>query len=255
MKASFINKIRLIICLVSLLVFVEGIFITNIISHKEIPEIIKTDIRNTVYICDFFIFFITLITFLYLPIFLRSALAPVKKIVSDISGGNYNLKLDKGVIEKSFDSELEGLAYALARMVGVINRFDSLKKEKILEQTNRLNALLSLTENGFLILDINGEIKYLNDTIREFFPVFTNLNDNETNITEIHFQPELENSIKKYTVAVLSSRAKQDSFLFFMQSLKRHVTFKSSIVKDNGGVAIGAVIGVFNLRRNQKEDE
>ncbi|MCK4956226.1 MAG: hypothetical protein KAS49_01230, partial [Candidatus Cloacimonetes bacterium] len=145
--------------------------------------------------------------------------------------------------EKTTDKEFFTVIFSLKEMIKSIVKFDKLKKDKIVEHHNRIQAILNLTEDGFLIIDNMGKIIYSNDVILETFPSM----QEKTNIIDSNFPPEIENNIKKYAILVIKSGSKQVSQNNFFPTLKKHITLKSAIVRDSTGEICGAVIALTNL--------
>ena len=128
-------------------------------------------------------------------------------------------------------------------------KFDLLKKEKIVEHHNRIQAILNLAEDGFLILDSKGAIVYINDLLLNVFPPF----QEKKSIIDSNFNPEIENNIKKYAISVIKSGSKQPSQNNFFPSLKKHITLKSAVVRNSFGVVCGAVIALSNLPKSDEK--
>ena len=138
-------------------------------------------------------------------------------------------------------------------MLKSILTFDKLKKEKIVEHHNRIVALLNLTDDGFMIVDIKGNFVYLNEKVTTTFPALSE----KTNIIDTNFPPEIENNIKKYTINILKSRTKQEPQQFFVPSMKHHIILNSAMVRDSTGQPTGAIISLTNIKKRKlnKEEE
>jgi signal transduction histidine kinase len=129
--------------------------------------------------------------------------------------------------------------------------FDKLKKDKIVEHHNRILAILNLTDDGFLALDMKGNILYINDIVTEYFPSISE----HQNMIDSNFPPEVENNIKKYILHILKSKTKQQPQQFFRPSLKKHITLNSAVIRDANGQPAGIVISLTNLGSKKKEDK
>jgi len=249
MKSSFTGKIRIIIVFLFLIALVQGLIITQLLHHFQDIESLKMDIQNTVYITVFLQFVLSIILIFYIPVFLRNAFMEIHNILKDISQGVYQLEIDEETYEKTLDKEFFQLMLEIKRMLKSVVTFDKLKKDKIVEHHNRINALLNLTENGFMILDQNGNVVYLNDIIMS---VFSSI-DEKTNMLETNFPPDVENNIKKYVVQIFKAKTKLDPQQFFLPSLKRHIILNSAIVRGSDGEMTGIVISISNLEKKKQD--
>ncbi|MBN2460143.1 MAG: hypothetical protein JXB60_00940 [Candidatus Cloacimonetes bacterium] len=249
MKSSFTGKIRIIIIFLFLIALVQGMIIIQLVNNFNDIQTLKQDILNTVYITIFLQFVLSIILIFYLPVFLRNAFAEINNILKDISQGMYNIELDINTFDRNLDKEFMTVVLEIKKMLRSIAAFDKLKKEKIIEHHNRILAILNLTENGFIIIDNNGNIVYINDKVTDNFSALSE----KTNIAETNFPPEIENNIKKYTLNILKAKTKQDSQQFFMPSLKRHIGMNSGIVRGIEGEMCGAVISISNLEKKKQD--
>lgn len=249
MRLSFTGKIRVILLILFAASMIQALVILSLVSNYSDPTTLKMDIQNTILITIFFQFLLVIILIIYIPIFLHKAFADVHLILKDIARGNYNIELDMDHLGSRLDSEFLAIIKSIKEMLKSIVTFDNLKKEKIVEHHNRILALLNLAENGFIILDINGNIVYLNDKVSEAFKTILP----NSNVIETNYPPEVENNLKKYIVNILKTRSKQDSQQFFIPSLKRHIAISSGIVRDAEGEMKGVVIGLSNLEKKKTE--
>jgi signal transduction histidine kinase len=246
MNLSFSAKIRWIIILILAISILQ-----NIIILKLIPDDFnhKIDLQNTIYITSFIQIVFGIIIFSYIPLFLQKAFMEIHQILKDLSQGIYNLDLDLEEYKKTADKEFYAVIEVLVETVKSIEKFDLLKKEKIVEHHNRIQAILNLAEDGFLILDSKGAIVYINDLLLNVFPPF----QEKKSIIDSNFNPEIENNIKKYAISVIKSGSKQPSQNNFFPSLKKHITLKSAVVRNSFGVVCGAVIALSNLPKSDEK--
>ena len=249
MKLSFTSKIRVIIILLFTISLVQGLLIFHRIGNFNDPVSLKMDIQNTIYITLFLQFILVIILFFYIPVFLHKAFSEIHQILTDITRGNYSIDINIGDFETRVDKEFLAVILSIKDMLKAFLAFDNLKKEKIVEHHNRIILILNLTENGFIILDLNGNIVYINDKVTD---VFTSISE-KTNMLETNFPPEVENNLKKYIVTILKSQTKQQYQQFFIPSLKRHIGLKSAIVRGHDGEVKGAVVAISNLEKKKPE--
>lgn len=249
MKYTFSNKIRIIIIILFVITLTQGLIITKILHSDAALAIIKGNISNTIVISIFLSFTITILLFFYLPVFLKNSLKPIHKKLKEIGKGSYNIDVDSDNSKNKMDSEFYAIVKSISDMLDVILVFDNLKKSKIIEQTNRIKAILNLSKEGFFVVSKKGEIVYVNDPIKSIYPVF----DEDNNFVENSFQPDIENNLKKYVLKILDNQTKADDFSYFVANLKRHITLSSAIVKDENGKFNGAVIRMSNIEKKKNE--
>jgi PAS domain S-box-containing protein len=255
MNLSFTAKIRLIIVLLFIISLIEGLIILSMLNGASADVLngnitqLKMDIQNTIYITVFFQFVLAMILIFYIPVFLHRAFAEIHQILKDISQGLYSIDIDLDSFQNRVDNEFYRVIVSIKAMLESVLTFDTLKKDKIIEHHNRIISMLNLSHDGFIILDINGNIVYMNDNISDTFGAIAE----GQNIFEQNYPPEIENNIKKYCKTVLKSKTKQQYVQFFVPALKRHVGQNSAIVRDVGGNAKGAVIAITNLEKKKTE--
>jgi len=249
MKFSFTGRIRIMILLLFAISLVQGLIILNRISSSENLNSLMIDIQNTIIITIFLQFILVISLIFYLPVFLHKAFAETQAILKDITRGIYSIDIDLDDFQSRMGKEFFALILSISEMLKSIRTFDGLKKDKIFEHHNRIISLLHLTENGFIIVDLNGNIVYMNDKVTDSFRAFTET----TNILETNFPPEIENNIKKYVAGILKSQTKQESHQFFIPSLKKHIGLNSAIVRGANGEAKGAIISISNLEKKKPE--
>jgi PAS domain S-box-containing protein len=251
MKGSFTGKIRFLLILLFLISIVQAGVILHLIGNFTSIFDLKIDIHNTIFITVFIQFVIVMIMFFYLPVFLHKAFSEIHNILKDISQGIYNIDIDLESFKKSADKEFYSIIVGIKDMLKSVLNFDMLKKAKIVEHHNRVQAILNLTEDGFMALDMKGNMIYVNDKVIEAFPAI----NEKSNMIDTNFPPEIENNIKKYILNILKSKTKQQPQQYFMPSMKRHLVLNSAIVRDANGQPTGVVIAFTNLTRKKKESE
>jgi signal transduction histidine kinase len=249
MKISFTSKLRVVLLVLFALSLIQGLIILNLISNAVNINSLIIDIQNTVIITIFFQFVIVIALIFYIPVFLHKAFTDIHMILKDITKGIYTIDIDLKEYQQKRDKEFFAVILAIKEMLKSVKTFDQLKKEKIIEHHNRILSILNLTENGFLILDMKGNIVYINDLVTDSFKSL----QETTNILETNFPPEVENNIKKYIAEILKSETKLDTRHFFANSIKRHLNLSCAIVRGSGGEAKGAVISISNLGKKKPD--
>ena len=249
MHLSFTGKIRAIILLLLLISLFQGFIILQIMGSLNQYEAIKQNIQNTIYITWFLQFVFSIFLVFYLPVFLQKAFSEIHNKLKEIAQGKYNIDVNLSVMKKSVDKEFFAVMVSIKEMLKSIRMFDMLKKEKIVEHHNRIKAILGLTNEGFIIMDIKGNIAFVNDIVLDLFPQF----DGNVNVIDNNFPPEIENHIKKYMVQVIKSETKKEPVQFFNPSLKRHINLSCAVIRNIDGKAKGAVFALMNLEKKKSE--
>jgi len=255
MKISIKKRISIFLITILVLAFIQYILITLSLTQSRDLQLTYNEVRNIMLVILILQASIVIFLISYLPTYLKKMLSAIDNIISEVSRGNYNQDIDIDNYRKSYDKELADVVETLQKMLNIILKFDSLKKEKIQEQRGRIVALLNLTENGFMIVNKKGDIVYVNDFIKEHFP---NMNE-DINLLETNFGLEIDNNIKKYVSTIIKTQAKNRQQRFYMASMKRHIVLRSELVRDANGNFIGSVIGIYNLVKKEagkgKEEE
>lgn len=250
MKNSFTGKIKTLILILFLISIVQGIIIFQLINTYDPQSELKIDVQNTLFITIFIQFVLAIYLFFYIPVFLHKAFSEIHNILKDISQGIYNIDIDLKTFQTSMDKEFYAVIVSIDEMLKSVLNFDRLKKDKIIEHHNRILAILNLTSDGFIAMDIKGNIIYINDKVTDTFPAISE----KTNMIDTNFPPEIENNIKKYSLNILKSKTKQEQQQFYLPVLKRHVVLNSAIIRDSNGQAVGIIISFDNLEKKKKKE-
>ncbi|HPR17096.1 MAG TPA: PAS domain-containing protein [Candidatus Cloacimonadota bacterium] len=250
MNSSFTGKVRFLIILLFIVLLVQAGIIIHLLHNSTDLQSLKIDIQNTLFITIFIQFIISMILIIFLPVFLHKAFTEIHNILKDITQGIYNIDIDLETYKKSVDKEFLALFASLQEMLKSILTFDKLKKDKIVEHHNRILAILNLTMDGFISLDMKGNIIYINDNVTEAFPSIAE----RQNMIEANFPPEVENNVKKYVHHILKSKTKQQPQQFFVPAMKRHIILNSAIIRDANGQAAGIIVSFSNLEKKKKDE-
>lgn len=249
MKKTFTGKIRIILLLLFTISLIQVLIILTRISNFDNFNSLMIDIQNTVIITIFLQFVLVISAIFSIPVFLRKELTGVYSILKDITRGIYSIEIDLEDYRTRVDEEFFAVFLTIKEMLKSVQTYDNLKKEKIIEHHNRIISILHLTENGFLIVDLNGNIVFINDKVTDYFKALKET----TNVLETNFPPEIENSIKKYITSILKSHSKQEITKYFIPALKRHIELNSAVVRGPDGEAKGAIVSIANLEKKKQE--
>ncbi len=245
MKIGFTSKIRAYIFLILSIHLVSNFGLLYLISYSSIESLLRNDISNIIWGSVIIEFSICIFFIANTQNYLEKAISPIKYIISEIAKGSYNVKLDMPIDK---DPIILSVYEQIEKMQEIILHYDNLKKEKIVEHRNRILSMLNITDDGIIILNIKGQLLYISDIIKEKFKYF----EENVDIINTHFQPEVELSIKKYIMQIIKSHSKLDIQPFYLASMKKHIFMKSSLVRDTRGIPIGIVIGINNLVEKEK---
>ncbi|PID27588.1 MAG: hypothetical protein CSB55_08395 [Candidatus Cloacimonadota bacterium] len=272
MKRGFTNKTRFFFFLIFVVSLIQSIVVLSRIGAEERSLAIRPeradsvftvysqhlddvtsrchdDIEHTVFISLGTQLILLIFFFFYHNIMLRESFNDINAAVGEFAKGQYGRHpaFDK-IIERNdkvFGEVLEKLDHARDYIV----KFDYAKKKKIVENKNRILGMMNLSDNGFIIIAMNGSIPFVNDNVAKYFPSITE----NGNIVETAYPPEIQNTIIKYILGILRTKMNQPPQQVFFHHLKRHILLKSSVVRDKDGNATGAVIAFLNLTEKKKE--
>lgn len=249
MRTGFLQKIKIYFSALIIISLLNNLFIfLLLLFNVNIPDSTKNDIYNIL----FFSILIQIILVIYFLVYVRKNLKKdlscLKQVVLEITKGNYNYEPEE-IINK--DPEINNLLSKLLKMKESILHFDNLKKEKIIEHRNRILAMLNLTESGFIIFNIKGNIIYISDLLKTIFPSI----EENTNIFSTNYSQEIENTIKKIVLQITKTSLKTEPQSVYFHSLKKHITVKSSLIRDSRGIPIGFLICLINLNSLKMQNE
>ncbi|HPM01682.1 MAG TPA: hypothetical protein PK816_05930 [Candidatus Cloacimonadota bacterium] len=246
MKLGLSSKIRLFILLAMLISISSYFSLLFFISGSDIEKNLKNDLSNIIWGSLILNFGLSLYLIGNIGNYIHKSLAAVRFLIQEISKGNYNVQVD---IPCDTDPEIQNVMGSLDYMQEVILHYDNLKKEKIVENRNRIIKMLNLSIDGFIILNIKGQIIYISDVIKKYFKYL----EENTDIVNTHFQADVELSIKKYILQIIKTHSKIDPQTYYISSLKKHIFVKGNLVRDSRGIPIGIVICVNNLESGDKD--
>lgn len=168
MKPSFTTRIRLLLGLLFMLIVIQFIAILASINVAEDIYVLAKDIQSIMLAFSFLIFLYIAFLVNYLPYKLKQSEKRLEALISEISKGNYEIDIDSYMAEE--DTNFHTLLSAISEMLKGIYRFDDAKTAKIYEHHQRILLLINLLNQECLILNIDGEIIYMNDSFRRRHP-------------------------------------------------------------------------------------
>lgn len=248
MKLGISTRIRVFVLLSLTISMISNFSLLFIISSSPLEKLLKNDLSNIIWGSLILQVAICIFLIANIPLYLNKALASLRLMINEISKGNYNIKLD---LASDSDNEILEIISSLEKMQDVILHYDNLKKEKIVENRNRIISMINLSEDGFIILSIKGQIIYISDIIKKHFKYL----EESTDLVNTHFQPDVELSIKKYIMNIIRTHSKSEPQTYYISSLKKHIYIKGSLVRDSRGIPIGIVICINNLGEIEENSE
>ncbi|MCK9330196.1 MAG: hypothetical protein PHY08_02700 [Candidatus Cloacimonetes bacterium] len=247
MKIRFSNRIKLFIVLIFIISLISSLFIYFIINlNPQINDSLKNDIFNVIFFALFFELSLVVLIFSLINTYLKKDLLPVKQMIIEFTKGNYNYTIEEPIV---IDYEIEDVINKLQAMQESIRHYDNLKKEKIVEHRNRIIAMLNISDSGLIIFNMKGNILYISDLIKMFFPSI----EENTNILNINYNQEIESTIKKVVIQIIKTSLKAEAQSHYFHNLKKHITIRSALVRDSKGLPIGYILSLVNLASIKKE--
>jgi signal transduction histidine kinase len=208
------------------------------IAQADNLHTLASDIQSIMIVFLFGIFIYLVVIYNYLPFRLHRAVKRVEDLINEISNGNYQIDIDSSIYEH--DSDFEELIYALQKMLEIIIRFDSAKADKIYEHHQRINQLINLLPQVVMIVNINGDLVYINDVFRKRFPHISDVG----NLNEVIMKDDFDNQI--FTMITESLRFGNNIYDESVNSKgsAKIALIKGSIIRNRKGGASGGVYTV-----------
>ena len=203
-------------------------------------------VQHVFFICNIALIILGATFIFCLPILITKSLSTIKKILLEFEKGNYRQDIDLEMYENKIDEEFIEIIKNMKNMQKAIINFDDLKRKLIIENRNRILAIMNNTDSGIIIVDVEGYIKYINENTINVFPSL----EEGVNILEKNFSAETD-KLKNYVSEVLSSNFTPEIQLF-ISSLKKHIYIKGVLINDDRSNESGTVIVINNLERKSK---
>lgn len=235
MKRSLKSKYHLLIGILLGIILLEAL-LTLVSANQAIQlETLVSDIQTITIIFVFAIFVNVIILYNYVPYRLRRSFREIKNLIEEISHGNYNIDIDSTLYDQ--DSDIQELIFSIQKMLNILLGFDQAKTEKIFEHHQRLQQLINLLPQSAVIASVNGDLVYINDSLRKRYPTLTDM----MNLNELIFKNEFDQKI----FSSLSEALRFGNNLYDARisdaEYQRSVLINGSIVRNRKGTATGAV--------------
>ncbi len=247
MRLKFVLRFFMLVLI--LLSVAQLIYTVRFTDNYSIAEnYIKNTFLNNLMILVVVQFAIGAILFLFIPRFLTKMLSGVIRVVKDIGVGKFNSAIKVPNAEK----EVLHLYDEVRIMYDELKEFDELKKMKILEQRSRLEALYSVSSDGYLIVDLQGEVVSVSNLLRDYFPDV----EEGANLLNATLGASSQ-KLKDYAAAVLEAKDAQEPIFYNMKKLELHFGLKSAVVRGANLEPLGFVIAVSikgNTKRKDKKE-
>lgn len=178
MKRSIKKRYHLMLIFLFALIVTQFFTVLFTIWKADSLYVLASDIQSIMIVFMFAIFVYLVLIFNYLPYRLSRAVKRVQDLIDEISNGNYQIDIDSTRFEH--DHDFQELIFSLQKMLDIIMRFDAVKADKIYEHNQRISQLINLLPQIVLIVNVNGDIVYINDIFRKRFPTISdtsNLNE------------------------------------------------------------------------------
>lgn len=235
MKKSLHSRYQILLIGFFALYVVESILIFLAVLQSDNPAKLASDTHSLLILFMFVQFVYFIILFYFIPYQYNRAFREIHQLFREISEGKYQIDLDA----KSYhqDEEVVALMADLQKMMGIISRFDNLKGDKIHEQHQRMQMLLDMLPQGCLILNITGEIIYVNELIRKYFPALTE----NLNIIETFLPEEIEAELKPLFLETFKTGSNLHNKKVTISSLATTFNVNSNVVHNRKGQPTGAI--------------
>ncbi|HPF09463.1 MAG TPA: hypothetical protein PL020_07010, partial [Candidatus Cloacimonadota bacterium] len=235
MKQSLKKRYHIMISILFLIILLQLVIVLYTISQASDIYHLASDIQSIMIVFVFGTFVYLTVIFNYLPYRLHRSVRKVQDLVEEISNGNYQLDIESSLLNQ--DRDFQDLILALQKMLDIIMRFDAAKSDKIYEHHQRIGQLIDLLPVTVMIVNINGDLAYLNDKFRQRFSSV----DEQSNLKELLFKDEFYANI--FDVLQDSLRMGNNIYDEYLMDAtgSQHVLIKGSIIRNRKGNASGAV--------------
>ncbi|NLN36160.1 MAG: hypothetical protein GX157_09265 [Candidatus Cloacimonetes bacterium] len=238
MKRSIKHRYHLLIGILFALIVLQFIAVLFTIAQANNLYTLASDIQSIMIVFLFGTFIYVVVIYNYLPFRLRRAIKRVEDLIDEISNGNYQIDIDSSIYEH--DSDFEELIYALQKMLEIIIRFDSAKADKIYEHHQHINQLINLLPQVVMIVNINGDLVYINDVFRKRFPNISEVG----NLNEVIVKDDFDNKIFSHIAESLRYGNNIYDDKVEPEGSAKSALIKGSIIRNRKGGASGGVYTV-----------
>jgi signal transduction histidine kinase len=235
MKKSLKSKYQILLLIFFSIFILESALILIAFNAPMSIDQLKGSIQSIIilFMLVQFIFFVTI--YYYIPYQYDHALKEIFKLIHEISEGKYQVDLDLKTQNQSL--EITNLMTALQRMMNIIIRFDSLKADKVYEHHQRIQTLINMIPQGCMIVSVIGEIVYINEFVKNNFPVLSeNLNLLETLLPDY-----IEDELKPILIDCIKSGNNLHNKRLNIQVSDIAYNLSSGMVRNRKGQTTGAI--------------
>jgi len=247
MRGSIRQCYHLMLGILFAMIVAQFFVVLFTISQATNLYTLASDIQSIMIVFLFLIFVYMVIIFNYLPYRLSRAVQRVEDLIDEISNGNYQLDIDSTLFEN--DQDFQELVFSVQKMLDIITRFDAVKADKIYEHHQRINQLINLLPQMVVIATVNGDIVYINDVFRGYFPSISET----SNINEVILKDELNARIFEIVAESLRYGNNIYDEQVEPEGSSQTALIKGSIIRNRKGIASGGVYTV-EIIGAEKED-
>jgi PAS domain S-box-containing protein len=220
-----------------IILIAQSVFIIHTIGKSDLPFLIKDRIVSFEYIFLFIEIILGIILFFYMPLVLQKNLRPIEKVFNEISRG----KLDIAIPENIKKGPISSFIHSTNLMIENLKDFDEAKRKKIIENRQRLDAIAENTDDGIIIINGKAEIALINQHARKLLGI-SSVEDSPP-LLDFHFEGEV---LKYFEEAVAKKMLIPEQKVYFPK-IKKHITFRNSILHDKDGGVSGMVIIIADI--------
>jgi signal transduction histidine kinase len=238
MKRSIKHRYHQMIGILFGFIALQFIAVLFAIAQADNLYALASDIQSIMIVFMFMIFVYIVVIFNYLPYRLNRAIKRVEDLIDEISNGNYQIDIDSSLFEH--DRDFENLIYALQKMLDIIIRFDAAKADKIYEHHQRISQLINLLPQIVIVVNINGDLVYINDVFRARYPNISDVG----NLNEVIIKDEFNAGIIQVIIESLRYGNNIYDARIEPEGSEQSAVIKGSIVRNRKGIASGGVYTV-----------
>ncbi len=249
-KRSFYSSINISLLIILFVYIIQIVILLYQFNSNHPIEQIINDSKNIMFSFLLLIIILYIGVMIYQPIKMRRSIKQLKHVFDEFRKGNYEYDLDN--LTETIEKEYSPLVESIKKMMSNIIQFDKLKEVKISAHYSKLKTLLSLVNDGAMIIDKSGELLYINEVMLN---IFKNLNLEENNdILDTVFPDYFEKTIKKYIHQVLVKKEKDEPCSMYIPELNLEFTIKSALYKNRNGDFLGAVFILTKFEENSESE-
>jgi len=240
MNNSFTKWLKLFLAAFFVLALLQAVGVILTVRYAEMAPFARAQIINIEIIFILIFFSLLSSVFVYIPIVFRRSLKRFFDFCDEINRGRLDYEI-RGEVGR----ELTLLADALNGALQSFRDYDYLKKSKIIEQYNRIHAVLDIIEDGILILDEERNVLHINNALRIFWDLKSDFTGKP--LEELSLRPE----IFRYIDHTLKSKIRSEIKKIYIKELGRHIQLSNAMVRNEKGEVINYVIAFRNIKKSK----